>query len=59
MSTEIEDLSASFGPVKRELKDARAVLSRLDHQIRKLLRRHAAFFRLFLETCCIGHSHGA
>jgi hypothetical protein len=36
MSTEIENLSTSFALVKREVPDAHAVLSRLDHQTRKL-----------------------
>jgi HK97 family phage major capsid protein len=35
MSSEIENLSASFSLVRRELRDARALLSRLDHQLRR------------------------
>ena len=37
MSTDLENLTASFGPVRREFKDAHSVLSRLDHQVRRLV----------------------
>jgi hypothetical protein len=36
MSTEIENLSASFGLVKREFRDVHSVVSRMDHQMRRL-----------------------
>jgi hypothetical protein len=41
MSTEIENLSASFGLVRREFRDVHAVVSRLDHQTRKLFEPSA------------------
>jgi Phage capsid family len=36
MSTDVENLTADFGLMKREFRDARSVLSRLGHQTRKL-----------------------
>ena len=44
MSTDLENLTASFGLVRREFRDVHAVVSRLDHQVRRLVEpsRHAA-----------------
>jgi hypothetical protein len=33
MSTDLENLTASFGLVRREFRDVHAVVSRLDHQV--------------------------
>jgi hypothetical protein len=35
MSTDLENLTASFGLVKREFRDVHSVVSRMDHQMRR------------------------
>ena len=37
MSTDLENITASFGLVRREFRDVHAVVSRLDHQLRRLI----------------------
>ena len=37
MSTDLENLTASFGLVRREFRDVHAVVSRLDNQVRRLV----------------------
>jgi hypothetical protein len=37
MSTDLESITASFGLVRREFRDVHAVVSRLDHQVRRLV----------------------
>jgi hypothetical protein len=41
MSTDLENITASFGLVRRELKDVHAVVSRLDTQVRRLAQPRA------------------
>jgi hypothetical protein len=41
MSTDLENLTASFGLVRREFRDAHAVVSRLDTQMRRLVEPRA------------------
>ena len=37
MSTDLENITTSFGLVRREFRDVHAVVSRLDHQVRRLI----------------------
>jgi hypothetical protein len=37
MSTDLENLTVSFGLAHREFRDVHAVVSRLDHQVRRLV----------------------
>jgi hypothetical protein len=41
MSTDLENLTASFGLVRREFRDVHAVVSRLDTQVRRLVEPRA------------------
>jgi hypothetical protein len=41
MSTNFENLTASFGLVRREFRDVHAVVSRLDTQVRRLVEPQA------------------
>ncbi|MEH2560213.1 hypothetical protein V1286_007742 [Bradyrhizobium algeriense] len=41
MSTDLENITASFGLVRREFKDVHAVVSRLDTQVRRLAEPRA------------------
>ncbi len=41
MSTDLENLTASFGLVKREFRDVHSVVSRMDHQMRRLFEPRA------------------
>jgi hypothetical protein len=41
MSTDLENITASFGLVRREFKDVHAVVSRLDTQVRRLAQPRA------------------
>ena len=58
MSTEIENLSASFGQVRREVKDTHALVARLDTQMRSFaepsaLPRPAGLTARFAACCLI------
>lgn len=41
MSTDLENITASFGLVRREFRDVHAVVSWLDHQVRRLVESAA------------------
>jgi hypothetical protein len=41
MSTDLENITASFGLVRREFKDVHVVVSRLDTQVRRLAQPRA------------------
>ena len=51
MSTDLENLTANFGLVRREFRDVHAVVSRLDHQVRRLVEPRAMSRPAGLVSC--------